>query len=346
MNDETTPFRQRGSRAGTILLLVAAVLGLGAWRGWAWWQARDAREQAQAADAQQQSLALEARIDALRGDQRAQAQRLQDAIATNRVLRDEVLGLSQRGALLEESVARLSNPDRNSAQALRLDEVELALSMGLQRLVVARDVNGARQAYALAAGLLDGIDDLRMLNLKQTLAQEQAELGALGNSPMAAVSEQLDALASSLAAIPGNDGGGEDAARPAWQRLLAPLVEVRSSRDEAVLSPSQRAAGEAAMQIELGLARAALERGDAEAFRSALARIEAWLPRLWPDSPALRDSRARLEALREQPLQPALPLSGSTLQQLRALRRAGSGMRAAPPVPPASRATAVEEARP
>lgn len=342
MNDETSPSRQRTSRTGMVLLLVAVVLALGVWRGWAWWQARDAQEQAQAADVQQQVLALEARIDTLRGDQRAQSQRLQDAIATNRVLRDEVLGLSQRGALLEESVARLSNPDRNSAQALRLDEVELALSQGLQRLTVARDVNGARQAYALAAGLLEGIDDLRLLNLKQTLAQEQAELSTLGNSLIAPVSEQLDALAASLEVIPGKLDD-EETARPAWQRLLAPLVDVRPSRDEAILSPSHRTAGEAAVQVELGLARAALERGDAEGFRSALARIDAWLPRLWPDSAARKDSHTRLSVLREQPLQPSLPLSGSTLQQLRTLRRAGNGVRI--PLVPAM-GGAMEEARP
>ncbi len=345
MNDQTTPSRRPASRTGILLLLVAAVLGLGAWRGWAWWQARDAREQAEAADVQQQVLALEARIDALRGDQRAQAQRLQDAVATNRVLRDEVLGLSQRGALLEESVARLSNPDRNSAQALRLDEVELALSVGLQRLLVARDVNGARQAYALAGGLLDGIDDLRMLNLKQTLAQEQAELAALGSNPQAAVTEKLEALAALLATIPADEGSGADAARPTWQRLLAPLVDVRASKSDVILSPSQRSAGEAAVQIELGLARASVERGDVEGFKGALGRIDAWLPRLWPESAPREEAKALLRALGEQSLQPVLPLSGSTLQQLRALRRAGSGTRAAVAAP-AALGIMAEETRP
>src|SRR3546814_15875503 len=63
--------------------------------------------------------ALEQRIDALQHEQRAQAKRLQQADTTNRVLRDELLGIGQRAALLEDSVSQLADPERNGAQALR-----------------------------------------------------------------------------------------------------------------------------------------------------------------------------------------------------------------------------------
>ena len=66
------------------------------------------------------------------------------------------------------------------------------------------------------------------------------------------------------------------------------------------IAPTGRAAGEAALQIELGLARAALERDDTAAFRASIARIETWLTRLWPDSPALRLQRAELKALAQR----------------------------------------------
>jgi uroporphyrin-3 C-methyltransferase len=331
VTEETTlSTPKRGRAAAIVLLLLLLLLGFLAWRGWAAWQARETRIQATTADAEQRVAALEQRVEALRRDQRAQIQRIQDAAATNRVLRDEVLGLSQRGALLEDSVSKLADPTRHGAQALRLDEVELLLSQAQQRLSVANDLEGARRAYTLADGVLQGVDDPRLLNLRQALAQERAVLGALGNDPHAAITAQLDGFAAALGKLPQRtpDTGIDD--RPVWQRALSPLVEVRRTQGDTVMAPSERAAGEAALQIELALARAALERDDTAAFRLSIARIEAWLTRLWPDSPALRQRRAELKALRGVPLRPAQPILGSTLQQLRLLRNAGVSL--PPPV--------------
>ncbi len=336
VTEETTssPSR-RGSRSLIVVLLVVLLSGLLAWRGWVAWQARETQAQARADAAEQRIAALEQRIDALRRDQRAQTQRIQDAAATNRVLRDEVLGLSQRGALLEDSVSKLADPTRHGPQALRLDEVELLLSQAAQRLHIAGDVDGARRAYSLAAGALQGVDDPHLLNLRQALAQERAALESLGAAPQAAIARRLDAFAAALPRLPHRAPGNGDARRPLWQRLLAPLVEVRPTRGDVALASSERATGEAALQIELGLARAALERDDAEGFRAALGRVDAWLPRLWPDSPALRQRRNELKALRAAPLQPELPVLGSTLQQLRLLRNAGASipLPATPAVP-------------
>lgn len=323
MNDETP--RPRRSRGLTVPLVVLALVALAGWRGWAWWQARALQADDAVAVAEQRLDALEQRVATLRDEQRKQTQRLHDAAATNRVLRDEVLGLGQRGALLEDSVAKLSDPDRHGAQALRLDEVELLLSQASQRLDIARDVDGARRAYALAAGVLDGVDDYRMLNLKQVLAQERTALDALQRQPQSRRAAELDAFASTLAVLharPARDATAP-ATRPVWQRALAPLVDIRASRDTTLIAPSERTAAEAALHIELALARAALERDDDAAFAGALARVDAWMLRLWPDSPALRQGRAQLKALRAAPGRTEEPVLGSTLQQLRALRVAG-----------------------
>jgi len=324
VTEESILSSPKRSRTGLIvLLLLVLLLGLVAWRGWLAWQARETRIQAATAGAEQRVTALEQRIEALRRDQRAQIQRIQDAAATNRVLRDEVLGLGQRGALLEDSVSKLADPTRHGAQALRLDEVELLLSQAQQRLAIANDVQGARRAYALADGVLRGVDDPRLLNLRQALAQERAVLDALGNGPHAAIATRLDAFAAALGKLPQRTPDTGTADRPAWQRVLSPLVEVRRTQGDTVIAPTERAAGEAVLQIELGLARAALERDDTAAFRASIARIDAWLTRLWPDSPALRRRRAELKSLRGVPLRPAQPILGSTLQQLRLLRSAG-----------------------
>ncbi|MEI2796338.1 uroporphyrinogen-III C-methyltransferase [Pseudoxanthomonas sp. F11] len=329
MNDEPAP-RRRTPAAGRLIALAVLVLvvGLAAWRGWAWWQAQGEGKRDEQAMTVQRLEALEARAEALRRDQRAQAQRLLDAAATNRVLRDEVLGLGQRGALLEESVAKLTDPDRHGAQALRLDEVELLLSLAAQRLEIAHDPAGARRAYALAAGVLDGLDDHRLLNLKQALAQERVAVDALGAGARAKAFADLDALEDALTGLPRQvPATAPGQVRPAWQRWLAPLVDVRPSRDTTLVAPDQRAAADVALQIEIGLARAALERGDDAAYRAALARVDGWLPRLWPDSPARRQVHARLRTL-QQAQAPARPAEvGSTLQQLRVLRSAGMRLR-------------------
>lgn len=329
VNDEpTSPRRTFGAGRLIALAILVLVVGLAAWRGWAWWQARGEGKRDEQTMTVQRLEALEARAEALRRDQRAQAQRLLDAAATNRVLRDEVLGLGQRGALLEESVAKLTDPDRHGAQALRLDEVELLLSLAAQRLEIAHDPAGARRAYALAAAVLDGLDDHRLLNLKQALAQERVAVDALGAGARADAFARLDSLADAIAGLPRQaPTAAPGHVRPAWQRWLAPLVDVRPSRDTTLVAPDQRAAADVALQIEIGLARAALERGDDAAYRAALARVDAWLPRLWPDSPARRQVHARLRTL-QQAQAPARPTEvGSTLQQLRTLRSAGMQLR-------------------
>ena len=112
-------------------------------------------------------------------------------------------------------------------------------------------------------------------------------------------------------------GGGKP---PLWQRLLSPLLEIRPAGSDALMGDAERRQGEDALQLELTLARAALERGDAAGFHAALERSERWLTRLWPDSPALREAVRELQSLRQAPLEIQSPLLDSSLRQLRALR--------------------------
>jgi uroporphyrin-3 C-methyltransferase len=304
---------------GLALLLLLVTLG---WRAWQWRNARIGAEREHADEIARQWQALESRIDALRTDQRMQAQRLQQADATNRVLREELLGLDQRAALLEDSVRRLGDPERHGVQALRLDEVALLLGQGEQRLRLAGDIDGARRAYALAADVLSGVDSTRLggaglLNVRQSLVQERAALDALGADPRSLASRQLDAFAASLATPPPRPGAAAgDTAW--WRRAFARLVAVRPTDRAVVLPGADRAAAFAGLQLEMTLARAAVERRDQQAFRSALARADAWLVRLWPDSPGLRHRRAQLQALRRLPLALDLPVLGSTRAQLQA----------------------------
>ena len=311
----------RRSRGWAWLLLILALAAAGAW-GWMQWQARSERERAKAEDAGQRLDALEGRIDSIRRDQRAQLQRLQQADATNRVLRDELLGIGQRAALLEDSVSKLADPDRHGAQALRLDETELLLSLAQQRLLIAGDLDGARRAYALAAHVLDGVDDPAYLSLRQTLQQERAGLDALGAEPRVRAMAQLDAFAQTITALPAEPATTTPADAPWWRRAFASLIDVRPSDRSVAVQPADRVAAMAGLQLELSLARAAAERRDGDGFRAALQRADGWMTRLWPDSPMLQRQREQLRTIAAQPLSLTLPTLGSTLEQLRQLRSA------------------------
>ncbi|MEO6154293.1 MAG: hypothetical protein ABIP16_01020 [Thermomonas sp.] len=307
----------RRSRAGGLLLAILLLLALASAGGFGWryWQQQQERSLALAA---QQRHVLDAGVATLRTAQRAQALRLQQAEVTNRVLRDELLGIGQRATLLEDSVSRLADPDRNSAQALRLDELELLLGIGQQRLQLANDLDGARRALALAAPLLAGIDDPAYLNLRQTLAQEQAALDALGLDPRMRANALLDALARDLQDTPMATASHFDRRAPWYQRLLDRIVRVQPTAGAGLRERADREAAQASMQVELSLARAAIERRDNAGMALALERIDAWLQKLQPSK--LAADHKRIGEIKAIALQVDAPLSGSALQQLRALR--------------------------
>ena len=317
---DSTSAPRTGSGRGAFVfaLIVLAALAFAGWRSWQAWSARDAAMRRTLAE---QADALGARLDALRGEQRTQSLRLQQDEATNRVLREEVIGLGQRSALIEQTVEKLADPDRHGAQALLLDETALLLAIGQQRLQLAGDIDGARRAYALAASLLERVDDPKLLDLRQTLAQERTALDALGPDPRAVAFKQLAAFA---AAIPNGDDAVtiEDARAPWWQRLLSRVVRVQPSGSAIATDPADRRNARAGLELELTLARTAAERRDAAAWHEALDRAGTWLHRLWPDSPQRRALEARLQALRTMPLMASIPVLGSSLQQLQALRAA------------------------
>lgn len=308
----------RRSRAGPWLILIV-LAAAGTYYGWRQWQAR---EQAAVDDTQLQLEALDGRFDTLRSDQRAQSRRLQQADALNRVLRDELDGIGQRAALLEDSVSKLADPDRHGAQALRLDETELLLTLGEQRLLIAGDLDGARRAYALASSVLDGIDDPAYLSLRQTLLQERAALDALGVEPRVQAIARLDAFAQSVTAPSGRDGTTRVTHLSWWRRAFGGILQVQPSDRAVAVQPADRAAALAGLQLEISLARAAAERRDMEGYRIALRRADDWLVRLEPASTVQSQQREALKALSALPLSLSLPTLGSTLQQLRQLRAA------------------------
>ncbi|MEN1941993.1 uroporphyrinogen-III C-methyltransferase [Luteimonas sp. MJ246] len=314
--------RRTSGLAWLLLLVMVPIAGALGWRAW---QAEVEARSAADAEEIQRLDALAQRVGTLRANQQAQGKRMQQSEATNRLLRDELLAMGQRAALLEDSVQRLADPTHDAARSLRLDEIELLLAQAQQRLLVAGDLEGARRTYALATRLAEALTTPGDIDLRHALTRERAMLDALGEDPRIRAMKRIDAFEAGFDAGPaGVFETGAEAAQGAgatwWRRLARRIVEVRPSDDRLAVDSGEQAAGQAALRLELTLARAAAERRDADGYAAALARGSAWLPRLRPGSPA-RDALAReLEAIAALPLALALPELGTSLEQLRRLR--------------------------
>ncbi len=312
------------------LLIALPLLLAGGAAAW-WWSSRPAPEIApdplSNAVLDQRLLAVEQAIASLERGQSRNAQRLADLEARSTVQREELLGWGQRTALLEESVQQVAaSTEGDSGIALRLDEVDLLLSFAETRLALSGDVDGARRAYGFADGLLSALTAPQYVNLRQSLAQEQAALAALPPDPRLAARGRIDAVE---AALPSLDAAPAEATPEApvsaLDKVLDALVDVRPRGAQDLLAPADRQRGLAALRLELGLARMAIERRDSAGLASAAARAQDWMRRLYAASPALEAEAARLDALAKTDLALDVPVLGSTLAQLRAQRRGESG---------------------
>lgn len=300
-------------------LLLLAMLAL------AWWRWHGAIEQWFAPpptdDTAQRIAVLEAQLQSQSNELRQLSERIVGNASAQRIIRDDLLGIGERAALLEEAVNRLADPEIASSQSLRLDEAELLLVMAIERLELANDRAAAERAYVLVETIFSALSNPRWVSLRQTLAQELAALRAAPEDPRTLALATLDTLESALDALasaPHRDAPAP--LLPRWQALLGQLVQVRRSDAQHVLASDEIDQARTVLTLELALARAALERRDEIGFRGALTRIVATLQRLYPESAARQQQISELQALHALQLRLDLPVLGSTLEQLRAVR--------------------------
>lgn len=264
-------------------------------------------------------LELENQVTRLRELQRSNARALEDAASRNRLLRDETLALSQRAALLEENLQSLSQQTQEGRAATALDETELLLNLAQARWYAAGDLAGAQRATEQAVAAMLRVQDPRYLSLRQSLLQESAELKALPRDPVRDGLRRLDALSAKLPEL-----AAPSAAAPttlsAWERLLSSLIDVRDAGEQRVFDPAGRQIGESALAQEIATARLAIYLRDEAALDESCARIDRWLVQLFADGPLLREQRAALKRLGDEPMQLQAPLFGSSLELLRGLR--------------------------
>jgi uncharacterized protein HemX len=329
------PPASRRSGALWVLLAIAALLAaLFAWKTWTSRSARRARTRRATSAPKRWTRACSRSRSAqenARRTQVAQEQRLVDTRARTGLLRDEVLALTQRASLLEDSVREAAQGSRDGVAALRLDEVELLLTIAQQRLQLSGDLAGAIRASELADGVLSTQRDPELVDLRRRWRRNWPRCARCRCAARGRRGE-LDALESTLPRLRGGDAlgrrarAGRRARNTGCSGLLDSLVQVRRTGGQDLLSPADRGAAETALALDIGLARSALASGEQATFRRALARIDGWLQRLYADGPLLRERRAHLARLRTLELGYQLPIAGATLRQLQALRpRAPAG---------------------
>lgn len=311
---------------GSLVLLVA----------WIWLQQTSLRELEQSRNewrAEADALGARAdtmrrQVETLRNDYKALDDRLKDLGQTHRVMRDELLASSERAASIEDAVARLSDERMRGDLMLRLNEVESLLLAGGQRLRLAQDLDGAKLAYAMAAQVLDSVDDPLYASLREPLASERALLDSVATDPVIDIRHRLQQVLSQLEPLPLRDRGGSDAAvlgEDTWLgKTLSKVLTVRRL-DAASLRVPRDAQPAARLLLTQQIERAisAAERRDEATFRDALAAAAALSDALFdPVDAGVQAVIAELDALSQQGLAWSLPSLGASLTELRALRGA------------------------
>lgn len=341
-----TGTRKRG-RGGVFLfliLLAAAAAGAGyvylelqrarsmAVDGEAW------RREVQALDAR--LVALDRQLGQLEAGRRGLDERVGEVTSNQRVIRQELLGIGERAATIEDAVARLSDQRLRGETTLKLNEIEGLLVLAEQRLQLARDAEGARTALRLAAAVLNTLEDPLYAGLALPLRAELQSLQQLPADPLPQIREQLGEALAAIPMLPRHPlrtaaASDAEASPGRLQHALSALISVRR-RGEAVeaLSGSARDAALEALQLDLRTALLAAEARDAQGVAAALVRARPLFERLFnPADSRVAAIASGLDRLDLASLSPLLPTLGASLAELRSLRAhrqrvapAGAGM--------------------
>jgi uroporphyrin-III C-methyltransferase len=209
--------------------------------------------------------------------------------------------------------------------AMRLDETESLLRMGMERYTLFHDALGAAQAYALASQTLAGVSDNAFNGVRQSI---DAEHDALTKSQVADREQLLASvmqLRNDLPDLPlkpldepvANQDNG------AWARIVRALrgvIQIQRDNGAPIDIADARIAREL-VALDLAQAQASLLAWDDNGCAAALKRAnEGLVAQFDPQSTAVQRAREQLGTMSDQ-LKPAIPVKlGAALGELRNLR--------------------------
>ena len=320
--------RRRGAGSMALAVLLALIaLGIAGYVGWQQWVQMKGVHAAMLAtvDLNTRVGGLETTLARVSGERASLDQRLDDAAAVNRSLRDELLGQAERTRHLEDAVARLAEKNLSGHDAMLLDETESLLRMASERYTLFHDAQGAAAAYALADQTLAAVDDAAFGGVRQAIASERAALAKSQPASQAEALQQLTQLRGALATLPLKplDSLGSAGGTDAWSRIGRVLATVISVQRD---NGAPRAVADARLSreltaLDLAQAQAALLASDSGAYAAALQRVMLALSAQFdPANPAVRQAQATLKQLvAALPSAASVPL-GAALGELRNLR--------------------------
>ncbi len=263
-------------------------------------------------------LRAEQSVEQLEQERSTLQQRLSDSSNRTNLLRDEVLGVTERAGLIEDSIRELSRTERSAQDSLHLNEAELLLSIANERWQLSGDLPGTLHATELASQSINALKDPQWVNLRQTIAQELIAFRALGPDPRLTAKGELDALEAALPQFSPSTGQAsqEQDSAHGLTRLLNALIRIQPTGQQTLITPSDQHAAKTALELEMANARMALNLRHSADFKASVVRINQWLVRLYANTPQLKEHRAKLLTVANTPLNMPMLLAGSSLAEL------------------------------
>ena len=273
---------------------------------------------------------VDAALDAIRARQQTTLDRLNEAAASQRVLREELLGMGERASLLEDALSRLAQSRQEGAQAMLLDEAEFLLLTGEERATLFNDPESAIRAFALADSALASLDEPIYATVRPTIAAEIASLRQLPPDRRAPLRAALTRIEAELRRLPSSgESGAVGTGKSRLAEILGQLVTVRRLDEAgAPLTPLARAARMDTIGLQLRLALSAYESGDHAGYVNGINAAVAMSTSLFEqDNQPAQAALGQLRELATAPPPVDLPVLGAALSELRglrALRRVGT----------------------
>ena len=327
--EKKRPRQVKSGRAlAALALLLALIAGGGA--GYVYWRGLEHADRL--ADLQRRSAQTgRARQDEI-ARLRTELDRLRDEL--------ERQSVTARDARRELAQALASRDRPPSVRDWRLAEAEYLLRVAGARLLMERDVAGAREMVALADAAIAEFDDLLFHEVRALLAERLAALANYRGADVQGVFLRLEAARRGLDSLPlrppqhvggaatAGEEPGDDAERSWWAALLARLKgAVRIRRHDAeglrpLLPPEQADYLEQHLRLVIDRAQFAALRRQQAVFDAVLTTADEWLRTYFdPQDEAVRRLLDEFAELRTSQLMPPPPDLSEPLRRLRALRR-------------------------
>ncbi len=329
--------------AGIAIIVALVALALA---GWSTWQLTRARHADASVHKQAAAQVAELKAQLAAQDTRAQAgKRHMDTLESNLDdLHSTVKGLALRTTNLETAVASLNGRQQSAHDSLLLDDAELLLRTGQQRLELFHDAGGALKAYDQAIAVLGQVQNPAYAPVRSSVVTERDALAAAAPASRQSALDALSALRGKVATLPLASAEPSAASsapkhKPGfWARVghaFSGIVKVSHDTGSHAVPGVDAQFARQALALDLAQAQEALLAFDDATSRRALKRADELLATQFNgDDDAVRSARARIDGLLSRPPPGKLPQLGGALAQLRSLRASQ------PPATPAPATTA------